>query len=343
MPGRLVFCMLLPAILISEANAHDIRIVQDPWYNDPDFHVSFLKEYGYSPNFRSVPDEEELIDFLTSGADFDVARICSSSLNALVTAGVLQPWDTSKVSVFENIDSRFLYPDAEKRLYLIPFEFGSNLLVYDPESVPKQDASSLAIFHNMAYKDRISVNYDIGSIASLSFLATGVTDWSDATELQTEAALQWWREAHKNIRYYWSDVDVLSQDLVAGKVNIAFATFEISTLIADYNGTAGSTIVAQEGATLWSCGLVRSASSLAPEEQIYDYVNAQFEAPAVRQLLEWGAASTNFSATAELLGDAGMEALGLPPADAKVLIESPLPPGVRDKFIQQKKSLNLAP
>jgi spermidine/putrescine transport system substrate-binding protein len=328
----------LAFVFVSDkASAHELRVVQNSWYNLKDFHQSYLSEHGHSPTFQSYQRDEDLIDFLKTGPYFDIARICSSSLNALLAQNLLRPWDSTRIKDFDTIDDRFLFPDEQNRLYLLPFEFGSNLIVYDPESVPQGDVASLDVFHNPAYQDRISLPDDIASIAALSFLATGVTDWTNATNSQTETALQWWRDAHPNVRYYWDDEDILAKELATGDINLAYATQEIATILEDYDQFAATAPSTREGASLWSCGLVISAQSIAPLEHIYQYANAHFEDPAVRKLLEWDAISTQVSVTLELLGEDDLTALGISDEDAMFLNQSPLPMTVWEKFTMEKR------
>ncbi len=40
---------------------------------------------------------------------------------------------------------------------------------------------------------------------ALAYLATGVSDWSTATDEQFEAAAAWLRSVHPNLRTYWTD------------------------------------------------------------------------------------------------------------------------------------------
>jgi len=343
MGRRLATGMLMAFVWGPYASADDLRVIQNPWYTDTAFHESYIEKYGYSPSFQSISPEEELVDFITKNTNYDVARVCASSLNVLTSKNLLKPWDTSRIKDFDKIDPRFLFPDAAGNIYLIPFEFGSSVVVYNPESVPRQDTASLSIFHNPAYENQLGLHADIASIAAISFLAVGVTDWTKATDEETEAALQWWRDAQPNIGYYWSDEDPLIQEMAYGRIGLSYAFQEVATLLQDYGQKTATVTATSEGGSIWSCGLVMSADSTANPEHIYDYVNDHFSEAAIRLLHDWKVTSTNVEAAAEFLKTDSDNILGMPPADAPVLNQSPMPLAVRDKFLAEKKRMSLMP
>jgi spermidine/putrescine transport system substrate-binding protein len=56
--------------------------------------------------------------------------------------------------------------------------------------------ASLEIFNNPAYAGRLSIPDNVDDAYALAYLATGVTDWSDVTDEQFEAATAWLRGIH---------------------------------------------------------------------------------------------------------------------------------------------------
>ena len=68
----------------------------------------YVTKYGQMPNYALFGDDDEAFQKLTSGFKADVAHPCSQMIQKYRDAGIIEPWDVSKIPNFSEIDPRFL-------------------------------------------------------------------------------------------------------------------------------------------------------------------------------------------------------------------------------------------
>jgi spermidine/putrescine transport system substrate-binding protein len=98
--------------------------------------------------------------------------------------------------------------------------------------VPAEDVASLDVFLNPEYAQRMTLPDNVDDAYSLAYLATGVTDWTNATEEQFQAASDWLRQVHPNLRTYWTDPAELAALHATGEILVSWAWNEsLPTLV----------------------------------------------------------------------------------------------------------------
>ncbi len=137
---------------------------------------------------------------MLSGFKPDVTHICAGSVNKWIEAGVIEPWDTSKITEYDQSrqepDRRAGRPATSTDVYFIPTYFGSTAISYNTEEVPAEDVASLDVFLNPKYAGRLTIPDNVDDAYALAYLATGVTNWSNVTDDQFKAASDWLRKVH---------------------------------------------------------------------------------------------------------------------------------------------------
>ena len=117
-------------------------------------------------------------------------------------AGLIEPWDTAKITNFADIDAQFLDSQIFKDdagVWYIPTDWGATAVAYNTENVPAEDVANLQVFVNPAYQGRTSLPDSADDVWALAYLATGVTDWTKVTDEQFQKAADWLREALPDI------------------------------------------------------------------------------------------------------------------------------------------------
>jgi len=137
--------------------------------------------------------------------------------------------------------------------------FVSNLTVW-------QDVASLEIFNDPDYAGRLSIPDNVDDAYALAYLATGVTDWSDVTDAQFEAATDWLRGIHENLLTYWVDPAEIQQLMASGQVLAAWAWNEVPVALADQAFPVGFARNTDEGTSVWLCGYVNMAAGEGSEQ-----------------------------------------------------------------------------
>jgi spermidine/putrescine transport system substrate-binding protein len=311
----------------------DLLVFDYSGYEDPAYHGAYIAAHGDSPTFAFFGDEDEAFQKVVSGFEADITHICAGSVTKWVDSGIVEPWDTSRIDAFAelNTDLTGTSVGGDGGLYFLPIDYGSTAVAYIPSQVPAADVASLNVFKNPAYAGRMTIPDNVDDAYALAYLATGVSDWSTATDAQFEAASNWLRDVHPNLRTYWQDAAELAQLMSSGEILVSWAWNETPPTMREEDREVGFNRETAEGTSLWVCGYVNLKDAPGSEDKAYDYVNAMLAQESVEPLLDAGFGSANTAAlnavvTAEGLVDAGLEPVSVP-----VLAQLPIPNALREK------------
>ncbi|MBB3712613.1 spermidine/putrescine transport system substrate-binding protein [Limimaricola variabilis] len=312
-----------------------LTVLDYPGFEDPAFHPAFSETHG-EPSFSFFGDEEEAFQKLRSGFRADITHICAGSVTKWAESGLIEPWDTSRIDAWDTIDRNLTGQQVSAGgddVFFIPTDFGSTAIAYNPDEVPAEDVATLEVFKNPAYAGRMALPDNVDDAFALAYLATGTTDWTQATDEQFEAAANWLREVHPNLRTYWTDPAELSQLMATGEVLVSWAWNETYPTMVEEGRPIGFEREAEEGSSLWLCGYVNMKDAPGSEDQAYDYINAMLAPEAAMPLLEAGFGSANAAALGEI-DEATLEASGIAPIDAPVLAQLSIPNERREQHAE---------
>ncbi len=316
------------AALASAAAAQDgqLLVLDYPGFEVPEFHPAYIEKHGGAPTFSFFGDEEEAFQKLRSGFRSDVTHICAGSVTKWADSGLIEPWDTAKIAAWNDLDQNLTGTEigsATEEVFFVPTDFGSTAIAYNPEEVPAEDVASLEVFKNPEYAGRMTLPDNVDDAYALAYLATGVTDWSEATEPQVEAASNWLREVHPNLRTYWTDPAELSQLMATGEILVSWAWNETYPTMVEEGRPIGFQREASEGSSLWLCGYVNMKDAPGDEDLAYDYLNAILGEAAAMPLLEAGFGTANAAALGEI-DEETLKASGLEKIEVPVLAQLPI-------------------
>lgn len=318
--------------LSSFAAADGLTVFDYSGFEDPAFHADFVTKNGKSPDFAFFGDEDEAFQKLVSGFEADVTHICAGSVTKFVDSGIVEPWDTSLITEWSNL-SRDLTGQQigdTSDVYFVPVDYGSTAIAYNTDEVPAADVATLDVFKNPAYAGRMTLPDNVDDAYALAYLATGTTNWQNATDEQFTAASDWLREVHPNLRTYWTDPAELAQLLSSGEVLVSWAWNETLPTMADEGFPIGFQREATEGSSLWLCGYVNLKDAPGSEEMAYDYINAMLSPSSTVALLDAGYGQANGAAMADQ-GEDALVASGLGAISAPVLAQLPMDGRLRER------------
>lgn len=313
----------------------DLLVFDYSGFENPSYHQAYIDAHGASPTFAFFGDEDEAFQKVRAGFQADVTHICAGSVTRWVESGILDEWDTSRITAYADI-SRDLtgaqIGGGDGPVYFIPTDFGSTGVAYNPAEVTADDVASLAVFQNPAFAGRMSIPDNVDDAYALAFLATGVTNWTEATDAEFEAATNWLREAHPNMRTYWADAAELSQLMASGEILVSWAWNEVPPTMREEGRDVGFNRETTEGTSLWMCGYVNLKDGQGSEDKAYDYINAMLSAESVVPLLENGFGSANQAAVMATVSTEDLEAAGIGPVSVPVLAQLPVSNDLREKM-----------
>lgn len=329
----LKFTLLTGSALAMATAAHaDLLVFDYAGFEDPAFHGDYVAKHGTSPDFAFFGDEEEAFQKLRSGFKADVTHICAGSVTKFTESGILAPWDTSRLAEWGNLDTDLAGEQitGQGNVYFLPVDYGSTAIAYNAEQVPAEDVASLNVFLDPKYAGRMTLPDNVDDAYALGYLATGTTNWQNATPEQFAAASDWLRQAHANLRTYWTDPAELSQLLASGEVLVSWAWNETLPTMVDEDFPIGFQREAAEGSSLWLCGYVKMAEGTgASDDLAYDFVNAMLAPSSTTALLDAGYGQSNAPAMADK-GEDALVASGLGAINVPVLAQLPMDGRLRE-------------
>ena len=332
--GKLLGAASLTAMATAAfAQDADLLVFDYSGFEDPAFHSTYIAKNGDNPSFAFFGDEDEAFQKLRSGFQADVSHICAGSVTKWTESGIIEPWDTTKITAYADLDRNLTGTDvgAADSIYFIPTDFGSTAIAYNPEEVPAEDVASLQVFKNPAYAGRLTLPDNTDDAYALAYLATGVANWTEATDEQFEAASNWLREVHPNLRTYWTDPAELAQLMSSGEILISWAWNETFPAMVEEGRPIAFQREAAEGSSLWLCGYVNLKDGPGVEDKGYDFLNAMLDESSVVPLLDAGYGSANAVALASQVSEDDLVASGLGAIDVPVLAQLPMSNEMRER------------
>lgn len=326
--------------LAAPGHAADPELIVFDWagFEEPSLIESYVAKHGQMPTYAFFGDDDEAFQKVASGFRADVVHPCSQMVSKYRDAGLIEPWDVSRIPEWENIAPRFkdseIFVDGDTVWY-IPTDYAYTAIAWNTDGVPEADVASLQVFHDPKYAGRISLPDNTDDVWALALLATGVSDWSEISDAQYDAAAAWLRTAHANVRTYWADPSELAQLMATGEVLVAWSWNDSIALMREEGFPVGFQRKAAEGASSWFCGYVNVKGSPGSEDKAYDFINAWLDTGSARGLLDnFGYAHANDAAMATIAAEE-LAAADVDPIDTTLLAQVPINNQVRDRMLAE--------
>ena len=341
--------MKLLALIAASATALSLTLparAADPELNVLDWagfdveglYATYKEKYGDGPTYTFFGSDDEAFQKVSSGFKADIVHPCAQMISKYRDAGLIEPWDVSKIPEFKNIDPKFLNSPVfqdDKGVWFIPTDWGVTAIAYSTKDVPEADVKTLQVFTDPKYAGRISLPNSSDDVWALAYLATGVTDWTNISEDQFQAAAAWLRKVHPNVRSYWNDPAEMAQIMASGEVLIAWSWNDGVNYLKQDNYPVGFERSPKEGISSWVCGQVNMKDGPGKEDKVYDYVNSWLRPEAAPILVDAiGYGHSNLAGMAamdpKVLDDAGLSAVTVP-----ILAQVPNDPQLRQRQLDE--------
>ncbi|MBD1206350.1 MAG: extracellular solute-binding protein [Rhodobacteraceae bacterium] len=344
MTRRLLATAATLVIVTGAARAADPEMVVFDWagWEMDGVLTEYVAKHGQKPTYSFFADDDEAFQKVSSGFKSDVTHPCVASLPRYREADLIEPWDTSKIPEFANLNPAFLessYVTDDGGVWFIPTDYAYTAIAYNTTEVPAEDVASLQVFTNPKYAGRISLPDNSDDVWALAFLATGLTSWDNVTDEQFQAAADWLRSVHPNVRAYWADPAELSQLMATGEVLVSWSWNDGVALLQDEGFPVGFQRSPAEGASTWYCGYVNMKDAPGSEDKAYDFINSMLAHGSAQTFLdELGYAHANNAAMANIPADA-QKAAFIDPVTTPLLAQTPVTAEARERKIQEFENI----
>ena len=290
--------LLAPGMTLADGAA--LSVFDWSGYEDEGFFGAYMGKHGAAPSYTFFGSQEEAFTKLQSGFTADLAHPCSDAVRKWVAADLLQPLDTSKLTNWDTLLPEIKEVDGiviDGEAYMMPFEWGNTGLIYRTDMVTDEEVS-LQLLADPKYQGKIAVGDAASNAYALAALATGnAANYTDMNDEQFQAASDYLRSIHPNVRFYWSDAGQLDQALASGEVVMGWAWNQTELNLIWNDVPAKMMRDVDKGIATWVCGYVHLKSSTTPVEQVYDLLNALSDKESGKYIIEsWGYPHANAEA-----------------------------------------------
>ena len=320
----------------------NIRVMDWAGFDAPGLYADYEAKWGVKPDYEFVTSDDETFQKVNSGYEADVLKGCSQMVPKYREAGLIQPWDATRIPELKNIDPAFLNSPViqdQDGIWMIPTDWGVTAVAYNAEMVPAADVASLQIFTNPAYLGKTALPDASDDVWALAYLATGVTDWTNITDAQFQAAATWLRAAHKNVRAYFNSSTEMAQMMTSGDILVAWSWPDGFNYLSKDGFPVGNQRNPVEGITSWFCGVVHLKNAPAGDERAYDYVNSWIRPAAAKVLVdEIGYGHVNTEGM-KVFDPETLDKLGLGPVTGLALPQLPISGAQRERQLTEFENI----
>jgi len=269
---------LLTALLASCGDATvDERLQLLEWngYQHPQFYPEYMAKYGEEPAFTFFAQADDALKRMRTGYEVDLVHLCLRQVEEARETGLIKPLDIDRIPrwgeiIPELLEIRGVKVDGE--YWFIPWEWGYSAIGYNPDTIIVEDAD-YSILVDPRFEGKTALTADIGVNVVTAGIIAGWSDPLNPTDKEIAAAPEVFTKMLKNARFIWTDSTQLEQAWAAGDVSISYVFGSASRRMPK----EGMSIEVVEPLQTWMCGLSMSANGNAPDDKVYDYINAMLD------------------------------------------------------------------
>jgi spermidine/putrescine-binding protein len=221
----------------------------------------YTKEFGkHSIVYTYIVNDDQSLSKAANGGPFDIMHPCYEMLRSFVSEGLVQPWDTSLLPSFKNLNP-FLVDKAQVngKQYMIPWDWGYASLLYRSDKIDPADAVGWELAWNPKYKGRISLWNGAGSNMEVAALKLGYHDMDTMSPEQINSAKQTLIQQKPLNKFYWSsEYGQMQPAFKSGDIWITYS-WQDAYVSMSKAGLKVAYLNPSQGKLSWFCGFVLGA------------------------------------------------------------------------------------
>ncbi|HEX6207956.1 MAG TPA: ABC transporter substrate-binding protein [Actinomycetota bacterium] len=242
----------------------------DPAY---DWVSGYQQETGCEVSVKTAATSDEMVALMQEGSGFDLVTASGDASLRLITGGTVQPINLDLIPSYDTVDERLQDApwhtvdtdgDGEAEHYGAPYEWGSNVLMYNTEAFAGETPTSWsAVFEEQTLPDGESNRGRVQAYDGPIYVADaalylmhhqpelGITDPYALTREQFDAALELLRQQRELVSRYWHDAFIQIDDFTNEGIAASSSwPFQVNILKAE--GEPIDSVIPEEGATGWA-------------------------------------------------------------------------------------------
>jgi spermidine/putrescine-binding protein len=290
---------------------------------------------GYpEPTFSFLTNTEGVIAKTAGGFYWDLTHPEVGYIQDYVDLGAIQPWDTSLISNFPNLEATLQETgqlDGEQ--YQIVLDWGYSGVIIRADEVDPSINSYSYLFDD-ALAGHISW-FDTPWILSMAHVTLGLeSDPLDATPEDLQAAKEHCIEATKNLHSIWVDYTQMWDDVAKGNVWAAYSWPDTYVVLKEDHPV--QYVKPEEGVFTWAEGLILR-SETENYHHAHEYADAWASVDVGQRLVSsWGYGHANTGVDLSKIDPDVVEVFGLDD------LTGSLSSGIFDAYQPQRAEYNRA-
>jgi len=218
----------------------------------------YTQEFGKnSVVYSYITNDDQSLQKAQTNGPFDIIHPYHEMIPSFVQAGLIQPWDTSLLPSFKNLNPFVVKRgQVNGKQYLIPWDWGFASLLYRTDKVSAADAKGWELAWNKKYKGRVSLWNAPGSSMEVAALTLGFKDMDNMTPSQIAQAKQALIAQKPLNKFYWSsEYSQMQPAFKSGDIWIAY-TWQDAYVAMKNAGLKVAYMNPRQGKLSWFGGFV---------------------------------------------------------------------------------------
>ena len=268
----LSFMMLTGLTGCGDSDRETLRVFNWGVYIDPAVIVMFEEEFNVRVIYEEYHSNEMMYTRLISGEVFDILKPSDYMIERLISEGMIQPIDFSRIEGMDGIMPGLLnLPFDPYQQYSVPYFWGNVGLVFNRHNVPLEllEEQGWNILQNTDFAGRI---YMYDSERDSFMVALKALGFSQNTEDEHEIMLayEWLVQVHETMNPEYVMDEVLD-NMIAGRRDIAVVYSGCATWIIHENPDMDF-FVPEAGTNLWVDAMVIMTDAPNPD-MAHNWIN----------------------------------------------------------------------
>ncbi len=186
--------------------------------------AQYVKQHpANKPQFTYMTNEADALAKFHAGLKVDLFRPYVGWVKYFATSGLVQPWDTSKLSNFKHLNPFMVRAGQYKgKQYGIPEDWGFDAILYRSDKV-KPTSKSWSLLYDERYKGKIAWFDDPVENLTIAGMILGAKDPWNQTDAELNKSKQFLISKKHLVRTIWSSETDLWQLFGSGDVWVALA------------------------------------------------------------------------------------------------------------------------
>jgi len=279
----------------------------------------YLKNTGDTPEFILYENDDAGYTKVAAGATYDVVHPCGYKYKDWVDLGAVQPWDTSLIPNFPNLNTKLMESGViDGQQYFIPLDWGFIAPLVNADHVDTSEEDTMGVLFDERYAGKIAW-VDTLNMFHVAGLFLGVSDPYDMTDDELIEVRDFLISKKPLVRFLWNQ----SYDFwLAFKKEEVWAGYAWPDTVgyADSKGMNYKYMKPKEGRISWVCGMGLFADT-DNYFHAHEYVDSWASTVAAEFLLAYYYyGHTNTQVDLSVVSPGIIEALGL---DDPTVLEPP--------------------